>query len=55
MVQWDYSEWKYLPEKYKINVILAEGEYHYGTEEITRCNSPVTKKIFIAAEMLLLK
>ena len=30
---WDYSEWKYLPEKYKINVILAEGEYHYGIEE----------------------
>ena len=49
------SEWKYLPEKYEINVVLAEGEYHCGIEEITRCNSPVTKEIFIAAEILLLK
>ena len=27
------NEWKYLPEKYKINVILAKGEYHCGIEE----------------------
>ena len=49
------SEWKYLPEKYEINVVLARGEYHYGMEEKTRCNSTVTKEIFIAAEILLLK
>ena len=47
------SEWKYLPEKYKVNVILAKGEYHCGIEEKTRCNSTVTKgkEIFIAAEI----
>ena len=49
------SEWKYLHEKYKINVVLAKGEYHCGIEEKTRCNSTVTKEIFIAAEILLLK
>ena len=50
-------EWKYLPEKYKINVVLAKEEYHGGIEEKTRCNSTVTKgkEIFIAAEILLLK
>ena len=49
------SEFKYLLEKYQINVILAKGEYHCGIEEKTRCNSTVTKEIFIAAEILLLK
>ena len=51
------SEWKFLAEKYKINVILAKGEYNCGIEEKTRCNSTVTKdkEIFIAAEVLLLK
>ena len=49
------SEWKYLPEKYKINVVFAKEEYHCGIEEKTRCNRTVTKEIFIAAEILLLK
>ena len=57
IVQYGTSEWKYLHEKYKINVILAKGEYNCGMEEKTRCNSTVTKgkEIFIAAEILLLK
>ena len=47
------SEWKYLPEKYETNIVLAKGEYHCGVEEKTRCNSTVTKgkEIFIAAEI----
>ena len=49
------NEWRYLPEKCKINVVLAKGEYHCGVEEKTRCNSTVKKVIFIAAEILYYK